>query len=89
MSKPSYSMCRSATKPQAAQAWMIAAQSVSGGMTCSKAVLKSYVAATSARLATFSPDPVASLCNNCFGDQENCPYIKLSLLGGAIAVRMQ
>ena len=32
---------------------------------------------------------VTSLCNDCFASQENSPYIKLSLLRGAAAVRMQ
>ena len=32
---------------------------------------------------------VNSLCNHCFGCQENCPYIGLSLLRGTTAVRTQ
>ena len=31
---------------------------------------------------------VTSLCKDCFGTQEICPYIALSLLRGAAAVRM-
>ena len=32
---------------------------------------------------------VNSLCNGCLHYQKICPYIKLSLLGGTTAVRMQ
>ena len=32
---------------------------------------------------------VKSLCNNCSGNQQTCPYIELSLLRGTTAVRMQ
>ena len=32
---------------------------------------------------------VNSLCNDCFGYQESCPYVQLSLLRGTSAVRMQ
>ena len=35
------------------------------------------------------PSTVKSLCDDCFGYQEICPYIELSLLRGTTAVRMQ
>ena len=35
------------------------------------------------------PCTVNSLCNDCFGYQNICPYIELSLLRGTTAVRMQ
>ena len=34
-------------------------------------------------------DTVNSLCNDCFDYQQICPYIKLSLLRGTTAVRVQ
>ena len=37
----------------------------------------------------FHSSTVTSLCNDCFGSQENSPYIELSSLRGATAARMQ
>ena len=39
--------------------------------------------------AMLADSTVHSLCNDCFGYQENCPYIKLSLLTGTTVVRIQ
>ena len=40
-------------------------------------------------LAEQQAGTVNSLCSDCFGYQEICPYIDLSLLRGTNAVRMQ
>ena len=59
-------------------------------------MLCEYVAARKTWVIRFVNQPwirltgtVTSLCNDCFGAQENCPYLKLSLLRGAAAVYMQ
>ena len=48
-------------------------------------ILVAFVAMT----LPFFGGTVNSFCNNCFGYQEICPYIELSLLRGTTAVRMQ
>ena len=46
------------------------------------------VAQASSAAPTYFPGTVNILCN-CVGYQESCLYIKMSLLRGAIAVRVQ
>ena len=41
------------------------------------------------KTAKGSAGTVISLCNNCVGSHQSCPYANLSLLRSAIAVKMQ